>query len=570
LGGLEMKDFKKIAAQILNEAQIGMTFEEIESSIESPKQTNMGDLAFPCFKLAKEFRKAPPQIAVEISEKLFKNESFEKIEPVSGYINFTISKKELAKETIETILELKDLYGSSDIGQNKKVIVEFSSTNIAKPFHIGHIRSTMIGNSLYKIYKFLGYDVVGINHLGDYGTQFGKLIVAYKLWGDKELVESNPIPELLKLYVKFHDLAGEKPQLEDEARLWFKKLEENDQEAYDLWKWFREVSLKEFDRVYSLLGVHFDSYAGESFYSDKMEAVTDEMTEKGILVEDNKALIVDLSSYDLPNALIKKSDGSSLYITRDLAAAFYRKNTYDFYKNIYVVGSQQSLHFRQWMKILDLMGHQWAKDCVHVEFGTISLEDGALKTRTGNVVFLEDVLNKAIEKTFEIINEKNPDLKDKKKVAKDIGIGAVVFQELSSNRIKDYVFSWEKTLSFEGETGPYVQYTHARCSSVLAKRSLDNSKVDFSLIGDIKSIELLRMLSKFPNIVLQSSIKYEPSLISRYLIDLSQEFNRFYHDNPIIIDDLSLSHSRLSLVTCTKQVINNGLKLIGLNPVEQM
>ncbi|MEA3424312.1 MAG: arginine--tRNA ligase, partial [Bacillota bacterium] len=378
-----MLDFKNIAAEVLNVHIESMSIKEIEENFEVPKYSHMGDLAFPCFKLAKLFRKAPKMIAEELAEKLNKGENFEKISADGGYVNFTISKAIFAKEILSKIKTEKDEFGCSNLGNDKTTIVEFSSTNIAKPFHIGHIRSTMIGNSLYRIYKFLGYDTVAINHLGDYGTQFGKLIVAFKLWGDKETIENDPIPELLKLYVKFHEEAEINPELDEEARLWFNKLEKNDDEAYELWKWIRDESLEEFNRVYKMLGVHFDSFAGESFYSDKMPGVLDEMRSKNIMKKDQGAEIVDLSEYDMPPALITKKDGSSLYITRDLAAAFYRKNHYDFYKNIYVVGSQQHLHFKQWFKIIELMGHEWAKDCIHVEFGTISLAEGSLSTRKG-------------------------------------------------------------------------------------------------------------------------------------------------------------------------------------------
>ncbi len=566
-----MLDFKNIAAKVLNEHIESMNNEEIEENFEVPKYSHMGDLAFPCFKLAKIFRKAPNMIAKELAEKLNVDENFEKISAEGGYVNFTISKATLAKEILTKIKTEKDEFGASNLGENKTTIVEFSSTNIAKPFHIGHIRSTMIGNSLYRIYKFLGYDAVAINHLGDYGTQFGKLIVAFKLWGDKETIESDPIPELLKLYVKFHQEAEINPELDQEARMWFNKLENDDEEAYELWKWIRDESLEEFNRVYKMLGVHFDSFAGESFYSDKMPAVLEEMRSKDILKKDQGAEIVDLSEYDMPPALITKQDGSSLYITRDLAAAFYRKKNYDFYKNIYVVGSQQHLHFKQWFKIIELMDHEWAKDCIHVEFGTISLEEGSLSTRKGKVVFLEDVLNRASEQTLKIINEKNPNLENKEEVAKDVGVGAVVFQELSNNRIKDYTFSWEQTLSFEGETGPYVQYTHARACSVLKKVDSEvELDVDFSLLNDERSVEVIRTLNKFSEVVISAADKNEPSIITRYTVDLAQGFNRFYHDNPIITDDKELTKARVLLVDAVRQTIKNGLYLIGLKAPEKM
>lgn len=566
-----MMDFKAVAAQMMQAGIKDSDEGEIYGNFEIPKYSQMGDLAFPCFKLAKAFKKSPRIIAEELVENLQESPYFERIEAEGGYVNFTIDKALLAEETLGEILAGGDRYGTSDIGKNQKVIVEFSSTNIAKPFHIGHIRSTMIGNSLYRIHQFLGYDTVGINHLGDYGTQFGKLIVAFKLWGSKAVVEQDPIPELLKLYVRFHEEAETRPEMEDEARMWFLKLEQKDPEAFELWQWIKEESLKEFNRVYTMLDVHFDSYAGESFYSDMMPGVLDRLRESGVLKKDQGAEIVDLSDYGMPPALVTKKDGSTLYITRDITAAIYRKEHYDFVKNLYVVGAQQQLHFKQWMKIIELMGYDWAKDCVHVEFGTVALEEGSLSTRRGNIVFLEDVLNKAVEKTREIIEAKNPDLENKDQVARDVGIGAVVFQELSNSRIKDYTFSWEKTLSFEGETGPYVQYTHARACSVLRKAGeLSDGPVDYGLLKDERSAEVIRLLSQFPQRVAMAAAKYEPSLISRFVVDLAQEFNRFYHDNPILSEDEALTRARVGLVRAVRQTLSNGLYLVGIKAPEKM
>jgi arginyl-tRNA synthetase len=567
-----MINFKNEVAKLLEGKVEGLSFDEILEAIEAPKYSDMGDYAFPCFRLAKTMRKAPNIIAADVAEALgTSSDYFEKIEAVAAYVNFTIKKETLAKDVIEEVIAKGDDFGGSDLGNGKNVIVEFSSTNIAKPFHMGHIRSTMIGNSIYKIYTFLGYNTTAINHLGDYGTQFGKLIVSYKLWGDKATIESNPIPELLKIYVKFHEEAEENPDLEDQARGWFTKLENGDAEAQELWSWFRDISLVEFDRVYGMLGVHFDSYAGESFYSDKMGAVLTEMREKGIMKKSEGAEIVDLEDYNMPPALITKKDGSSLYITRDITAAIYRKNHYNFDKNIYVVGTPQKLHFQQWMKVIELLGNEWAKDCVHVDFGTVSLESGSLSTRSGRVVFLEDVLKKATEKIGEIIEEKNPNLPDKGKVAADVGIGAVVFQELSNNRIKDYMFSWEKTLSFEGETGPYVQYTHARASSVIKKATASlEGDINFSLLNDHTAVELIREIRKLPGVIIDASIKYEPSVVTRHTIKIAQAFNAFYHENQINVEDEELSKARLALAMAAKQALKNGLFLIGLNSPEQM
>ncbi len=566
-----MINYKEEIAKRIFEKTEEMTYDEILSLVEHPKNTEMGDFAFPCFKLAKLFKKAPNAIAETLASEISDSNLFSKVEAASGFLNFTVNASEFAKNIVEEVLNKKAEYGKSNIGLGKKTIIEYSSVNIAKPFHMGHIRSTMIGESLHRIYKFLGYDTVAINHLGDYGTQFGKLIVAYKLWGDKAVIESDPIPELLKIYVRFHEAAETNPALEDEARAWFTKLENGDEEAVALWTLFKDMSLKVFNRVYEKLGVTFDSYAGESFYSDKMPAVVSELREKGIVEKSEGAEIVNLEPYGLTPALITKKDGSSLYLTRDLAAAKYRKATYDFDKNIYVVGSAQKLHFQQWIKIVELLGYDWYKDCVHVEFGMVSLEEGALSTRKGNVVFLEDVLDKAVEQTLEIINEKNPNLANKEEVAKQIGIGAVVFQELYTSRTKDYAFSLEKTLSFEGETGPYVQYTHARACSVLKKVDLNALEPsDYNALTDAASKDVVRLLSKFSENVILAHKNYEPHTVARYTVELAQAFNRFYHDNAILVDDASVKSARVSLVHAVKIVLESALDLICLKAPEQM
>lgn len=566
-----MTDFKKKLSEVLEKNIPELSAEEILTMIEIPPNTEMGDYAFPCFRLAKVFRKAPNAIANDIAENLHKEDFIDRVEPAGGYVNFFIDKQYFIKAVIGEVLLKKETYGSSLMGNGKNVIVEFSSPNIAKPFHIGHIRTTVIGNSLYKIYKFLGFNTITINHLGDYGTQFGKLIVAFKNWGDEEEVKANPIPTLLKLYVKFHEEAESNPQLEDESREWFKKLEHGDEEATRLWAWFREVSLDEFNRVYNMLDITFDSYAGESFYSDKMPGAVQTMEEKGILQKSKGADIVDLEAFGMPPALIRKSDGSTLYITRDIAAAIYRKETYDFYKNIYVVGAQQNLHFQQWKKVVELMGYDWAEDCVHVPFGMVSLEEGTMSTRKGRVVFLEDVLNKAVEQTRDIIKEKNPNLDNLDEIAAQVGIGAVVFQELSNNRIKDYTFTWDKVLNFEGETGPYVQYTHARASSVLrrAEINVDNS-FNPELIADDVTLEVLKKVQQFPEIIKDAQRKNEPSIITRHIIDVAQAFNRFYHDHPILVEDNELKKARLAVVFAVKQILSIGLGLLGVNAPERM
>lgn len=567
-------DFKEKVAELFSSVENDMNTDEVIQMIEIPPNQDMGDYAVPCFKLAKKYRKAPAQIASEIAGKMEKAEEFERIESAGPYVNFFVDKAHFAEKILKQAYVEKENYGKTDVGQGKTVIVEFSSPNIAKPFHIGHIRSTVIGHSIHKIYKYLGYNSVAINHLGDYGTQFGMLISAYKKWGTPEIVEAiekDPIPELLKLYVRFNQELEIHPEYKDEARYWFKELENGNQEAYKLWEWFREVSLKEFNRVYDMFGIKYDSLAGESFYSDKMPAVLEELENKNLLKDSEGAKIVELQEYGLTDALIQKSDGSTLYVTRDIAAATYRKKTYDFYKNIYVVGAPQKLHFDQWRKIIDLMGYEWAYDCVHVMFGTVSLEDGALATRKGRVVFLEDVLNKAIEKTAEIIESRNPDLENKKEVARQVGIGAVIFQELFNNRIKDYMFSWDKTLSFEGETGPYVQYTYARTCSLLRKSGISaDDDVDYSLLTDKEAFNVVKKLEGFKATVLAAHDKYEPFFITRYIVGLAQEFNRFYHECPILVDDVNLKKARLLLTKAVNDVLKAGMGLLGMESPEKM
>ena len=566
-----MQDFKIAIANCLKEKIEDLTLEEIVALIEVPPNKEMGDFAFPCFKLAKVFRKAPNMIAADLAENIEAKGAISKVMPLGGYVNFFVNKSQLAETVINDVLTKKEKYGHTDLGQEKAVVIDFSSPNIAKPFHIGHIRTTVIGNALYKIYDSQGYNVVRVNHLGDYGTQFGKLIVAFKLWGSKEAVEANPIPELLKLYVKFHEEAEQKPEMEDEARAWFTKLENGDEEAKALWQWFRDESLKEFARVYDLLDIEFDSYAGESFYSDKMGVVIDQLKEKGLLVQSQGTNVVDLEQYNMPPALITKNDGSTLYMTRDLAAAIYRKNTYDFDKCIYVVGSQQSLHFQQLFKVLELMGYEWSKDLIHVPFGMVALEEGTMSTRKGRVVFLEDVLKQAVEKTKEIVLSKNPNAKNVEQIAKQVGVGAVVFQELSNSRIKDYTFSWSRTLSFEGETGPYVQYTHARCCAVLRKAEEEvTADINYDLLSEGDGAEVLKVIGSFNKAILAAMRKNEPHIITRFVLDLAQAFNKFYHDNPILVDDVEVRKARLALVAATRQTIENALTLLGMHAPERM
>lgn len=555
----------------------GLEKEEIRSMIETPADSKMGDYAFPCFKLAKILRKAPPMIAKGIAEAIGDDAMFEKVEQVNAYVNMFLKKDAFAKEVVSEVVAAGDDYGKCSLGEGKTVIVEYSSPNIAKPFHIGHIRSTVIGASIAKIYDNLGFKVVRINHLGDYGTQFGKMIVAYRRWGNKQDVIDAPIKTLLSYYTKFHVEADNDPTLEDEARATFTKLENGEPEEQALWQWFRDESLKEFSRVYDMLGITYDSYAGESFYSDKMPRFVKELEEKGLLEEDNGAQLVRLDDYGLTPALITKSDGSTLYITRDIAAAVYRKETYDFYKNIYVVASQQNLHFQQWIQILELMGYDWARSCIHVPFGLVSLEDGTMSTREGRVVFLEDVLNGAVDKTREIIKEKNPDADAEtvEDIAKAVGIGAVVFNELSNYRIKDYVFSWEHVLNFEGETGPYVQYTHARACSILRNAGDDvvaKAKAGFDakyLTGE-SAHELSKLLYELPEVIVEAGEKYEPSIVTRHIVDIAQAFNKFYHDEHILVDNEDEKIAKVAMVLAAKSAIRNGLDLLCMKAPEKM
>ena len=571
-----MKDYRQLIAEIIAPHVEGLEVSEIREMVEVPADSKMGDYAFPCFKLAKLLRKAPPLIAKSIAEQIEADEIFEKVESVNAYVNMFISREAFIDDVVKEVIAKGDAFGSSDVGAGRKVIVEYSSPNIAKPFHIGHIRSTVIGNSIYKIYDFLGYDAFRINHLGDYGTQFGKMICAYRHWGNKEDVINEPIKTLLSYYTKFHVEVETHPELDDEAREIFAKLEKGEPEEVELWQWFRDESLKEFTRVYKMLEIEFDSYNGESFYSDKMPRFVEELKEKGLLEESQGAQIVNLEKYGMSPALITKSDGSTLYITRDIAAAVYRKETYDFYKNLYIVASQQNLHFQQWIKILELMGYEWAKDCVHIPFGLVSLEEGTMSTRHGRVVFLEDVLNRAVDETRKIIKEKGVATDNIDETAKQVGIGAVIFQELSNNRIKDYVFSWDKVLDFNGETGPYVQYTYARAASLMrradagALAKAQAGDIDVTYIRSDAAYELVKLLEAFPAVVVEAAEKYEPSVVTRHIVDIAQSFNRFYHDEHIIVENIEEQAAKLALAQAAKNTIKNGLGLLGIQCPERM
>ena len=563
-------DFKYEVAEAIS-AVAELDKEEILNMIEIPPNKEMGDFAFPCFKLAKTMRKAPALIAEDLAKNINRPDFVSDIQVKGAYVNFLLDKSAFAKKVVGKVVEEGENYGKSDIGKGKNIVLDYSSPNIAKPFHVGHLRSTVIGNALYNIYSTLGYKCYGINHLGDWGTQFGKLIVAYKKWGNKEAVERDGIQELMRIYVKFHDEAKKEPELDDEARTWFVKMQDGDEEALSLWKWFYDISIKEFNSVYDMLGVKFDAYTGESFYNDKMAAVVDELKAKNLLKESDGAMIVDLESDSMPPCLIIRKDGGTLYATRDITAAIYRKKTYDFDKALYITALDQNLHFQQFFKVIEKMGYDWAKNLVHVPFGLVSLDDGKLSTRNGHVVLMKDLLNESIKETLKIIDDKNPDLENKEEVAKQVGIGAVIFNDLYNGRIKDVVFSWERMLNFDGETGPYVQYTHARACSILKKADYKpNLDIDFSLICDDVSIMLCKELEQFPDKIKDAAEKNEPYIISRYLVDLSQAFNKFYHDNPILNSEENLKNARLSLVYSVETVLKSGLSILGIKAPEKM
>lgn len=592
-------NFKQEIANILSTVTETPANELVER-LEIPANKSMGDFAFPCFSLAKTLRKAPPLIAKEIGEKLEElpaqsTNVISKFEVVGGYVNFYLNTGTYAQTVLAEMLDKKADYGNSDLGVGKTIVIDYSSPNIAKPFHIGHLRSTVIGNALYNIHKTLGYECVGVNHLGDWGTQFGKLIVAYKKWGDDDKINALGVKALLDIYVKFHDEAEEKPELNDEARSWFVKMQDGDDEALKLWKWFYDISLLEFKRVYDMLGVEFDAFTGESFYNDKMQPIVDELKDKNLLVESEGAMIVDLEDCDMSPCLIIRKDGGTLYATRDITAALYRKNTYSFHKCLYLTAIDQKLHFAQVFEVVGKMGYEWKDDLVHVPFGLVSLkkdvvggedneentEENAdtktqkvkLSTRGGNVVLMEELLNEAIAQTKGIIDAKNPNLEDKDEVARKVGVGAVIFNDLYNGRIKDVLFSWERMLNFDGETGPYVQYTFARTCSILDKaEDFDFMKVEFDYdgISDESSLGLIKALESFPDKIKEAAERYEPYILTRHLVQISQQFNKFYHDNPILSSEDNVKATRLAVVSCVQCILEKGLAILGIEVPRKM
>lgn len=542
---------------------------DIEKAIEIPPQGKMGDYAFPCFLLASIMKKSPAQIAAELGKSI-QHPYIEHVDVVGPYVNFFLNRQAVGRKIIDEILKKKARYGDLSIGQGENITIDLSSPNIAKPFSMGHLRSTVIGNALANIVEKCGFTPVKINHLGDWGTQFGKLITAYKMWGDEERVKANPIQELLALYVRFHEEAEKDFELEEEGRHWFKKLEDGDEEALYLWKWFRTASLKEFGRIYQLLGIEFDSYHGEAFYNDKMEAVIKELEEKNLLTESDGAMVVRLEEYNLPPCLIKKSDGATLYATRDLAAALYRKREYHFAKSFYVVGGEQALHFKQLFLVLKKMGYTWADELYHIPFGMMLKDGKKMSTRKGKIVLLEEVLQDAIRAARDAIESRNPNLENKDEIARMVGVGAVIFHDLKNDRLNDIEFSLEAMLTFEGETGPYLQYTYARACSLLRKSHVPNSHTSlYEVFEDDKAWSIIFLLSRFEEVIASAFFEFNPSRIAKYLLDLSQLFNKYYGTVKILEENDGLV-ARLKLVKATSIVLREGLRLLGIGTPERM
>ena len=567
-----MLDFKETIAQALQKAT-GLNKEELKSYIEVPKDASMGDYAFPCFKLAKELKKAPPMIATEINEKLQVDEKqIKKVEIVGGYINFYVNNTTLAEEILKEYDAKKEQYGNSKIGEGKNVVIYYSAPNIAKPFHIGHLRSTVIGGALYNVYKFLNYNVTGVNHLGDYGTQFGKLIEGYKLWGEEYNIEENPIDELTKIYVRINNLCKEDETVLENCRNNFKKLEDKDPYCVEIWTKFRELSLKEFQKVYDMLGSKFDSWNGEAFYSDKMQEIVETLEKTGKLVESEGARVIELEN--MAPFIIEKTNGSTTYATRDLAAILYRARNYNFDKALYVTSYEQILHFKQVFEVAKLLGldEKYTNGLEHVPFGMVRLKEGKMSTREGNIIKLEDLLNEAISRALKVIEEKNPDLEDKEEVAKKVGLGAVIFNDLSNSRIKDEIFDWDTMLNFQGETGPYIQYIYVRTKSVLEKAGYipEYKDIDVNVLSDEASSVVIKIISNFANTLEQVVDKNEPSILSRYLIDLSQSFSSFYNANKIIGEDKTKQDARLYLTYVVGNILKTGANLLGIEMPDRM
>ena len=569
-----MVNFKQQIAGMIAEVT-KLNEKELETYIETPKDSKNGDYAFPCFRLAKELKKAPPVIASEIKENIQIDEkTIEKVEIAGGYLNFYVNKNLMTQEVLEEIANGQD-YGRANVENGKNIVIDYSAPNIAKPFHIGHLRSTVIGGALYNIYKYLGYNVIGINHLGDYGTQFGKLIEGYKLWGQEYDIEKDPINELTKIYIRINNLCKENEDVLEACRNNFKKLEDGDPYCVEIWTKFRELSLKEFQKVYDLLGSKFDSWNGEAFYSDKMPEIIDILNKSGELIESQGAKIIDLekSGIDTP-CIIEKSNGSTTYATRDLAAIMYRARTYDFDKALYVTSYEQVLHFKQVFEVAKLLGldEKYTNGLKHISFGMVLLPTGKMSTREGNIVKLEDLLNEAIQRAKEIIEEKNPELDNKDEVAKKVGIGAIIFNDLANSRVKDEIFDWNQILNFQGETGPYIQYTYVRTKSVLEKveKIPEISEVKVEKLSDDYSKNIIRLLYDFKDTLVQVTKKEEPSILSRYLIDLAKAFSSFYNENKIIVEDKDTQNARIYLTYAVGKVLKIGASLLGIEMPNKM
>lgn len=573
-----MFNYKEEIANKISKATDKVTnidFNDLVNYIEIPPDSNMGDYAFPCFKLAKDFRKAPPAIAEDIKENIeLDYDVIEKVEVQGGYLNFFINKKHLIKTVLEEFENKKDLYGSSKSGEGKNIVIDYSSPNIAKPFHIGHLRSTVIGSSLCKIYRYLGYNSIGVNHLGDYGTQFGKLIEAYKLWGDEYNIDNNPIEELTKMYVRINNLCKEDETVLNNCRNNFKKLEDGDEYCTKLWNKFRELSLKEFQKVYDLLDAKFDSWNGEAFYSDKMDEVKEMLEKSGKLVESEGAKIIDLEDKNMAPCIIEKTNGSTTYATRDLAAILYRVRTYDFAKALYVTSYEQVLHFKQVFEVAKLLNidEKYTNNLIHVPFGMVQLSTGKMSTREGNIIKLEDLLNESIDRVRKIIETKNPNLENKEEVARKVGVGAIIFNDLANNRIKDEIFDWDEVLNFNGETGPYIQYMYVRTKSILEKTNkvpkLNEVKLD--ILNEPTEIDIIKQIYEYNNILEMVIDKNEPSILSRYLIDLSQKFSSLYNEKHIINEDLDKQNALVYLTYMIGSIIKSGAELLGMKMPEKM
>lgn len=564
---------KDLLCEVIAAETTNVSAQDISELLEVPPEKEMGDLALPCFEFAKILRKSPHKIAEELAEKIRCQKSelgIERVQAINGYLNFYFVREKFVRQVMENIS--RQNFGIKNIGSGKVICMDYSSPNIAKNFHVGHLRTTIIGNSLYKIYSKLGYKVIRINYLGDWGTQFGKLIAAYFKWSSKELVEEKGIEELLRIYVKFNEESSKDESLTSEARQWFVKMEENDRQALEIWNWFKDISMAEFSRVYELLGVSFDFYTGESFFRDKVPALVDELNEKHLLRDSEGAKIIDLSQYDMPPCLILKKDGGTIYHSRDIAAVLYRKENYHFEKCLYVTGLEQTLHFKQIFKAIELMGYDWHKDLYHIPYGLVNLNGQKLSTRTGHIIYAEDILNEAIERAFDLIIKKNPSLSNKENVAKQVGIGAVIFHDLFNQRIKNIDFVWDDVLNFEGSTGSYVQYTYVRAKSILRKcrGEILSNEIDFSLLTEDRSYDLLKAIGEYHSAIVEAAERYEPCIIARFLIKVSSCFNKFYHDCCILQAEPKLKTARLALVEITQKVIRDACSLLGIECPEEM